>query len=79
MNSKDKANLSYLYELDQYKALEKLCKSETKKIADRLLKLDMSQPNSDKTVTLLQGQAMALASLLAQIHKYHKDSMKSDG
>lgn len=78
MNSKDKQNLSYLYEMDQYKSLEKLCKFETKKIANRLLNLDMTHVNSDKTVTLLQGQALALTNLLAQIHKYHKDSMKSD-
>lgn len=76
MNNKDKESLSYLYELDQFKSLTRLCNQVTRGIADKLLVVDMTQVNADKTVSFLQGQAFALKSLQAKLRDIHKKSTK---
>lgn len=76
MNSKDKEALAYLYELEQYRALVKLCAQTRKSIADKLLVLDMSTPGTERQVTFLQGQAFSLDSLLKKVEQIHKASTK---
>lgn len=72
LNSKDKENLSYLYELEQYKSLVKLCTQMRKAVADKLLIM----PVNEKEIAFLQGQAFSIDSLLKKIQSIHKVSMK---
>ena len=76
MNSKDKENLSYLYETEQYKSLVKLGNQVRRDISEKLLVVDMTQVNADKTVSFLQGQAFAIKSLQVKVQELHKKSMK---
>lgn len=72
MNSKDKENLSYLYELDQFKSLVKLVTQMRRKVADKLLVM----PIDEREMAFLQGQAYSVDSLLKKIKELHKQSMK---
>lgn len=75
MNSKDKANLSYLYELEQYKSFTRFCKSLRLTIAEQLLAYDLTAPNAERHVAFLQGQAFALDSLQKKLKELHRKSM----
>lgn len=75
MNSKDKENLSYLYELEQYKSFTKFCKTQRLVIAEQLLQYDLTAPNAERHVAFLQGQAFALDALQKKIKELHRKSM----
>lgn len=76
MNQKDKENLSYLYDTEQYKSFIKLCNTKRTKIANEILKVDMSSHGAPERISMLQGQFNALEFLQLEIKKIHKDSMK---
>lgn len=76
MNAKDKENLAYLYEIEQFKSFSKLCKQISDRALKELLKIDPTEPNAISRVAFIQGQAKSLEWLQLQIKKIHKDSMK---
>lgn len=73
MNQADKDNLSYIYELDQFKSFRKLCK---KLQTDTLNLLAKKNANDVAGVAMLQGQYYAIWALLKEMEKIHKASMK---
>lgn len=77
MNKKDKESLSYLYELEQFKSLTKLCNSVRKGIAEKMLHFDLTVDNAERHIAFLQGQAFAIDSLLKKIKEINKQSQKN--
>lgn len=73
---KDKAALALIYEMDEFKSFQKLCNSHIADIAEKLLVLDMSTPGTERVVTFLQGQALALKNIQLEMKKIHKNNMK---
>lgn len=76
LTGKDKEALSYLYELPEFKSFKKWCGMKKAKAAELLLKLDMSAVGSEKTVTMLQGQAYAFDAILLELQKIHKKQVE---
>lgn len=76
MNNKDKDNLSFLYELDEYKSFVKLCSLKRLRTANEILKVNMAEPGAVERVCMLQGQFNALEFIQLEIKKYHKDTTK---
>lgn len=76
MNSKDRENLSYLYELDQFKSLVKLAKIRETDLVTKVLGTETTEPASAQKIALLQGQVFALRAFIAEIKKIHKASQK---
>ena len=76
MNSKDKDNLSHLYESDDYKSFVKLCNEKRLKIATQILAVNMAEAGSVERICMLQGQYHALDFLQSEIKKIHKERTK---
>jgi hypothetical protein len=78
LTPKIKEDLALFYDTDQFKSFQKFCNQKRDKIMRQLLSHDMSAPNSDKVVSMLQGQAHALEFLQLEIRKIHKDQMAKE-
>lgn len=78
MTPKIKSDLSYLYDLDEFKSLKKFCEIKRDKTAVQLLNLDMSAQGVEKTVAFLQGQAKALEWLFLELKALHKKEMAKE-
>lgn len=76
LNSKDKLVLAHFYETEDFKAFQKLCDNHRNDIAYKLLDLDMSNPGTERVVTFLQGQALALKNIQLELRKIHKSNHK---
>jgi len=73
---KDRAALAFIYELDEFKAVKKWCAAKQAKIANQMMNLDMSSPNSEKLIAMWQGQYHALNGLLSEWKKVHKQEIE---
>lgn len=73
ISSKDKEQLSYLYETSQYKALVRLCSTVRQDILEKLAVIPL-EADTTKNVAFLQGQIFALDSLQKKVKEVHKKS-----
>lgn len=75
LTAKDKAALSYIFELDEFKSVKKLFVYLRERATKQLISFDMSTPGADKVIAMLQGQINALDKLTDQWRKYHQDDV----
>lgn len=73
LGKKDKQDLAYIYELDQYGSFKKFLESERVNIATKLLLVD---PTDVASVAKFQGAAAALKQLHLELKQIHKQSTK---
>lgn len=72
LTAKDKAALSYLYELDEFKAFKKMCLYLREKATKLIVGVNMAEAGSDKIIAQLQGQINALDAISLLWQKIHK-------
>lgn len=76
LTSKNKEELAYIYELDEFRSFKKLCSNKRANLATKILGLDPSQPDFPTQAAMLQGQYYALEYLLLEMKKLSKNQSK---
>ncbi len=76
LSGKERTALSYLYELPEFKAFQKLCTLKRQKAADLIIQQDMSVTGADVRISMLQGQVYALEMIVLEMRKIHKTDIE---